>query len=190
MYLCQKWSKSDRLGGVDGLATPRRVRKGSRRLARRGKAAEGRRPPRRFARAGMLAHAPASWRAPAPWRFGLLPWPAALKQVAERRAKIARSFNCGWSGPKPNKPQRGGRRMAKDSAAPPGLGFIWRAKPAVETAGYCQPRRWRRWGWPVSPTRPAGKGSRWPAALCIPAAIGLIKDLVRSKVDAVNSVNG
>jgi hypothetical protein len=26
--------------------------------------------------------------------------------------------------------------MAKDSVVPPGLGFIWRAKPAVETVGY------------------------------------------------------
>jgi hypothetical protein len=80
--------------------------------------------------------------------------------VAERRPKIARSFNCGWSCPKPVKPRLGGRRMAKDSVVPPGLGFIGRAKPAVETAGYCQPRC-RRWGWPVwPPARTAGKGSR------------------------------
>jgi hypothetical protein len=71
--------------------------------------------------------------------------------VAARRPKIARSFNCGWSGPKPIKPQRGGRRRAKDPVVPPGLDFIWCAKPAVETAGYCHPRR-RRWGWPILPS--------------------------------------
>jgi hypothetical protein len=54
--------------------------------------------------------------------------------------------------------------MAKDSIVPPGLGFIWRAKPAVKTAGYCQPRL-RRWGGVVwLPTRMAGKGSFRSAA--------------------------
>jgi len=44
----------------------------------------------------------------------------------------SRSFNCGWSCPKPIKPQRGGRRMAKDSVVPPGLGFVWRRNPQLK----------------------------------------------------------
>jgi len=58
----------------------------------------------------------------------------------------------------------GRQRRKQDSAVPPGLHLFWNTKPAVETAGYCQPRL-RRWSRPVLRLmRTARKGLRQSTA--------------------------
>jgi len=64
--------------------------------------------------------------------------------AAQRRLKIARCFSCGTHGQNGIESQRDDRNArSKFSAAPPGLEWFVNFTPAVETAGYFHPRRWR-----------------------------------------------
>jgi hypothetical protein len=70
--------------------------------------------------------------------------------AAQRRLKIARCFSCGTDGQNGIESRRDDRNVrSKLSAAPPGLELFLNFKPAVETAGYFRPRRWRSNGIPI-----------------------------------------